>query len=105
MPPIFLYHGNIDEVVPKAASQKSFDSLLKRGVKSELHFFDGGHEINNDLIDHCRGKIKQQFGANCFRKIRSKIATVCGASIIQNNLVVFYVVQKLGPSYSPAIEV
>ena len=24
---------------------------------------------------------------------------------VQNNLVVFYVVQKLGPSYSPAIEV
>ena len=61
MPPIFLCHGNVDQVVPKAASQKSFDILLKNGVKSELYFFDGGHEITNDLIDHCRGKIKQQF--------------------------------------------
>jgi len=61
MPPIFLCHGNIDQVVPKAASQKSFDILLKNGVKSELYFFDGGHEISNDLIEYCRGKIKQKF--------------------------------------------
>ena len=61
MPPTFLFHGNIDQVVPKAASEKSFDILLKKGVKSELYFFDGGHEINNDLIGYCRGKIEQQF--------------------------------------------
>ena len=61
MPPIFLCHGNIDQVVPKAASQRSFDILLKNGVKSELYFFDGGHEISNDLIDYCSGKIKQKF--------------------------------------------
>ena len=61
MPPIFLCHGNIDQVVPKAASQKSFDILLRNGVKSELYFFDGGHEISNDLIEYCRGKIKQKF--------------------------------------------
>ncbi len=60
MPPIFLCHGNLDQVVPKAASQKSFDILLENGIKSELYFFDGGHEINNDLINHCRGKIKKQ---------------------------------------------
>ena len=61
MPPIFLCHGNMDEVVPKAASQRSFDILLKNGIQSELFFFDGGHEITNDLIDHCRKKIKQKF--------------------------------------------
>ena len=61
MPPIFLYHGNMDQVVPKEASQKTFDILLKNGAKSELCFFDGGHEISNYLIDHCRGKIKEQF--------------------------------------------
>ena len=61
MPPIFLCHGNIDQVVPKAASQRSFDILLKNGVKSELYFFDGGHEITNALIEHCREKIKQEF--------------------------------------------
>ena len=61
MPPIFLCHGNMDEVVPKAASQKSFEILLKHKVKSELYFFDGGHEITNDLIEHCREKIKQEF--------------------------------------------
>jgi len=61
MPPIFLCHGEMDAVVPKAASKKSFDILLKNGVKSELYFFDGGHEINNDLIGYCRGKIEQQF--------------------------------------------
>tara|TARA_Y100001968_G_scaffold166820_1_gene152796 strand:+ start:457 stop:1062 length:606 start_codon:yes stop_codon:yes gene_type:complete len=61
MPPIFLCHGNMDQVVPKEASEKSFDILLKNGAQSELYFFDGGHEISNDLIDHCRGKIREQF--------------------------------------------
>ena len=60
-PPIFLCHGNIDQVVPKEASQKSFDILRKNGIKSDLYFFDGGHEINNVLIDHCRGIIKNKF--------------------------------------------
>jgi len=61
MPPIFLCHGNIDQVVPQAASVKSFDILSKNEVKSELYFFDGGHEITNELIQYCREKIKQQF--------------------------------------------
>jgi len=61
MPPIFLYHGNVDQVVPKSASQKSFDILIENEVNSELYFFEGGHEINNYLIDHCRRKIKQKF--------------------------------------------
>tara|TARA_Y100001968_G_scaffold285764_1_gene285977 strand:- start:54 stop:659 length:606 start_codon:yes stop_codon:yes gene_type:complete len=61
MPPVFLFHGNSDQVVPKTASQKSFDILLKNGLKSELFFFDGGHEISNDLVNQCRKKIKQEF--------------------------------------------
>ncbi len=61
IPPIFLYHGNMDQVVPKEASQKSLDILLKNEAKSELYLFDGGHELTIDLIDHCRGKIKEQF--------------------------------------------
>ena len=61
MPPIFLCHGNLDEVVPKEASQKSFDILRQNGNKSDLYFFEGGHEIDNHLIDHCRGIIKQNF--------------------------------------------
>jgi len=60
-PPIFLCHGIMDQVVPKEASQKSFDILRENGIKSELYFFEGGHEINNDLIDHCNGIIKQEF--------------------------------------------
>ncbi len=61
MSPIFLCHGNIDQVVPKDASQKSFEILRKNGIKSDLYFFEGGHEIPNDLIDHCREIIKQKF--------------------------------------------
>ena len=60
MPPIFLCHGNMDQIVPHAASKKSFEILLSNGAKTELFFFNGGHEINNDLIDHCRGKIKEK---------------------------------------------
>ncbi len=61
MPPVLLCHGNMDQIVPVGASQKSFDILLKNGAKSELYLFDGGHEISNDLINHCRGKIEEQF--------------------------------------------
>ncbi len=61
MSPIFLCHGNMDQVVPKEASQKSFDILRKNGIKSKLYIFKGGHEINNDLINHCRGIIKEKF--------------------------------------------
>tara|TARA_B100000965_G_scaffold346989_1_gene318826 strand:+ start:220 stop:822 length:603 start_codon:yes stop_codon:yes gene_type:complete len=57
---IFICHGNIDQVVPKEASQKSFDILRKNGVKSNLYFFEGGHEITNDLISYCRGIIQQK---------------------------------------------
>ena len=61
MPPVFLCHGNIDNVVPAEASQKSFDIFIKYGIKSELYFFEGGHEINQNLIDYCREIIKQKF--------------------------------------------
>ena len=61
MAPIFLCHGKMDEIVPQEASKKSFEILLKNEAKSELYLFDGGHEITNDLIDHCRRKIKEQF--------------------------------------------
>ena len=61
MPPVFLCHGNMDEVVSMEASKKSFDILRKNGIKSDLYFFQGGHEINNDLIEHCRRIIKQKF--------------------------------------------
>ncbi len=60
-PPIFLCHGNRDDVVPKDASQKSFDILKKNKFESNLYIFEGGHEINKDLIDYCRGIIKQKF--------------------------------------------
>ncbi len=61
MPPIFLCHGNMDQVVLKDASKKSFEILRCKGIKSDLYFFEGGHEINYELIDHCRGIIKEQF--------------------------------------------
>jgi len=61
IPPIFLCHGNMDQVVPKEASQKSFDILRNNGIESDLYIFEGGHEINYDLIDHCKEIIKQKF--------------------------------------------
>ena len=61
MPPIFLCHGNFDEVVHKDASQKTFDILRKNGNKSDLYFFNGGHEIDNNLIEHCKEIIKKIF--------------------------------------------
>ena len=60
-PPIFLCHGDMDQVVPLEASQKSFDILSENRIKSELYVFEGGHEINAQLIEHCSGIIKQKF--------------------------------------------
>ena len=57
--PIFLCHGYFDQVVPKSSSQKSYELLLRYGVESDLYFFEGGHEINQELIDHCREIIKK----------------------------------------------
>jgi len=59
--PVFLSHGKMDQVVPKAASQKSLDLLINYGIRSELYFFNGGHEITKDLIDHYRAIINQRF--------------------------------------------
>ena len=61
MPPVFLSHGNMDQVVDKEASQKTFDILKENGNQSELYIFEGGHEISNELIDHYRGIIKKIF--------------------------------------------
>ena len=61
MPPVFLSHGNNDQVVPKEASKTSFDLLSENGIESDLYLFEGGHEINNDLIDHYSEIIKQKF--------------------------------------------
>ncbi len=61
MPPIYLCHGKMDQVVPKSASERSFDILLNYGIESDLYLFDGGHEINNDLINYCREIIKKKF--------------------------------------------
>ncbi len=59
--PIFLFHGTMDQVVPMAASKRSLEILLNNEIKSELYLFEGGHEINNDLINHCRGIIEKHF--------------------------------------------
>ncbi len=61
MPPVFLSHGNMDSVVPKFESEKTFDLLKDFGIKSELYLFDGDHEITNDLINHFQGIIKNEF--------------------------------------------
>ena len=61
MPPIFLCHGTNDQVVPIDASKKSFDLLNAYGNKSELYFFNGGHEITFELIEYCQRKIKEKF--------------------------------------------
>ena len=61
MSPIFLCHGKQDKVVPKEASQKSYDILRENCIESELYFFEGGHEINMDLINHCILIIEQNF--------------------------------------------
>jgi len=58
--PIFLCHGQMDQVVPKEASQRSFEILKKNGINSDLYFFEGGHEINENLIAHCRGIVTRK---------------------------------------------
>ncbi len=63
MPPVFLSHGNMDSVVPKSESEKTFKLLKNYGIRSELYLFDGDHEITNDLISHFQEIIKNEFSS------------------------------------------
>ncbi|KGG13096.1 MULTISPECIES: alpha/beta hydrolase [Prochlorococcus] len=48
--PIFLTHGVNDEVVPIEASRKIIELLKTNELESDLYEFQGGHEINEEII-------------------------------------------------------
>ena len=41
-PPIIVYHGNADNVVPVCQGEHFFELLINAGVESELHIVQGG---------------------------------------------------------------
>ncbi|XP_042870591.1 lysophospholipase-like protein 1 isoform X2 [Penaeus japonicus] len=45
-PPLFMCHGESDEVVPSAWGENTFAQLQQRGVKGEFHTFPG---LNHNL--------------------------------------------------------
>ena len=49
-PPVALFHGEQDQVVPSSASETLFSLLEESGADVELFRFKGGHEIPNELI-------------------------------------------------------
>tara|TARA_Y100001968_G_scaffold326136_1_gene368645 strand:+ start:10623 stop:11228 length:606 start_codon:yes stop_codon:yes gene_type:complete len=49
MPPLFLSHGQYDEVVPYEAAQKLEQMISNQGLEIEVQTFYGGHEIPLDL--------------------------------------------------------
>ena len=56
--PILLSHGTRDEVVPFASSRQIFEDLKKSSnYSSNLHEFDGFHEIDLNFIEILRAEI------------------------------------------------
>lgn len=41
-PPVIVYHGNADNVVPVCQGEHFFELLINAGVESELHIVQGG---------------------------------------------------------------
>ncbi len=53
-PPVLLFHGQQDDVVPYAASEQLIRSLRTYEGKEELVNFEGGHEIPQVIIPRIR---------------------------------------------------
>ena len=49
-PPVLLFHGEEDEVVPYEASRKLITSLKANAINADLVLFEGGHEIPTKLL-------------------------------------------------------
>ena len=61
-PPLLVYHGCLDEVVPISASRAIYSKV--RGISTnfcELIEFDGFHQIDVNLINIIHSKIKYFF--------------------------------------------
>jgi len=56
--PVFLTHGDNDEVVPLEASQKLLKIFKKTNCDCELYIFNGAHEINQNAISNICSFIK-----------------------------------------------
>tara|TARA_Y100001933_G_scaffold51476_1_gene50376 strand:+ start:406 stop:1032 length:627 start_codon:yes stop_codon:yes gene_type:complete len=60
--PVLISHGLSDNVVPIQASREIYSILDKHNnINSELHEFEGFHEISGDFIELVRSKIKKLF--------------------------------------------
>ena len=60
--PILLSHGLKDNIVPSAASRDMFERIKSnKNSKSQLHEFNGFHEIDSNFIKVIRNNIKQIF--------------------------------------------
>lgn len=66
-PPIIIFHGTADNVVPPCQAPEFYDALRARGVKTDLNMVEGGgHGFNmysaenlkrmTDFLDAARGK-------------------------------------------------
>ena len=52
-PPVLLAHGDRDEMLPHALSQRAAEVLQQIGVKATLHVAEGvGHGINDTALSH-----------------------------------------------------
>ena len=59
---VLLNHGKLDNVVPLSASKEICNILNENSNKnSQLHEFDGGHEINTNFIKIASQKINEIF--------------------------------------------
>lgn len=52
LPPLFLCHGDNDDLIPLDWAQESYKHISKLGVNAEFHVLKGAmHEITKDELD------------------------------------------------------
>ena len=61
-PPLLISHGLMDDVVPISASRSIFEKVIEKSSNlCEIVEFNGFHQIDDDLIDQIKLKIRDIF--------------------------------------------
>lgn len=58
-PPVIIFHGKVDNVVPCCQGSELFEKLHEAGVKTEIHLQDnGGHGVNMYTEENLQSMVK-----------------------------------------------
>ncbi|WP_320675217.1 alpha/beta hydrolase [Prochlorococcus sp. MIT 1341] len=61
MPPVVVFHGKSDDVVPPSAAELLIASLVANQIANKAFLFDGGHGIPDEITPQIQEVIKSLF--------------------------------------------